>query len=144
MIMASIREKRHSVMRELVRGEDIRTQAEFAERLGELGYEVTQATVSRDITELELRKGHDGAYILPEDYRLRSLIAGTVHETRRAGNQVLLLSGPGCASSIAAALDAAQCEGMLGCIAGDDTVLVVCADEKAGKRFQTTIDAMLV
>lgn len=141
--MAGIRERRQGVMRELVRNEGIRTQAEFVERLGELGYEVTQATVSRDIADLELRKGNDGAYILPQDHRLRSLIASTVHETRRAGNQVLLLSGPGCASSIAAALDATQCDGMLGCIAGDDTVLVICADEKAGEEFQASIDAML-
>ncbi len=142
--MAGIREKRHGVMRKIVRDESIRTQAEFAARLAELGYEVTQATVSRDIAELDLRKDTEGAYILPEEYRLRSLISGTVHETRRASNQVLLLSGPGCASSVAAALDAAQPAGMLGSIAGDDTVLVICADEKAGEMFQMSIDAMLV
>ena len=142
--MAGIREKRHGVMRKIVRDESIRTQAEFAARLAELGYEVTQATVSRDIAELDLRKDTEGAYILPEEYRLRSLISGTVHETRRASNQVLLLSGPGCASSVAAALDAAQPAGMLGSIAGDDTVLVICADEKAGEMFQMSIDTMLV
>ena len=142
--MAGIREKRHGVMRKIVRDESIRTQAEFAARLAELGYEVTQATVSRDIAELDLRKDIEGAYILPEEYRLRSLISGTVHETRRASNQVLLLSGPGCASSVAAALDAAQPAGMLGSIAGDDTVLVICADEKAGEMFQMSIDTMLV
>lgn len=141
--MASIREKRQSVIRSLVRERDVRTQAELVERLLERDYKVTQATVSRDITEIGLRKGHDGAYILPEDLRLNTLVLSTVHETRRAGNQVLLMSDPGSASSVAAALDATGREGVLGCIAGDDTVLVICANAKSGKTFQESIDALL-
>lgn len=141
--MATIREKRQDAMRELVRHERIRTQAELVEELCERGYEVTQATVSRDITDLKLRKDRDGNYVLPEDLHLYTLVLSTVHETRRAGNQVLLMSDPGCASSVAAALDAAQREGVLGCIAGDDTVLVICADEDSGEKFQAQIDEFL-
>lgn len=141
--MAGVRTQRHDVLRALVREERIRTQADFVEQLRQRGYEVTQATVSRDIADLELRKGRDGTYILPEDLHLQNIVLSVVNETRRAANQVLLLSNPGCASSVAAALDAAQCDGVLGCIAGDDTVLVICADEQNGKKFQASIDVLL-
>ena len=141
--MAGVRSQRHDVLRSLVRAERIRTQAELVEHLCQHGYEVTQATVSRDIADLELRKGLDGTYVLPEDLHLHTIVLSVVNETRRAGNQVLLLSNPGCASSVAAALDAAQHDGVLGCVAGDDTVLVICSDEQNGEKFQASIDALL-
>ncbi len=142
--MAGIRQKRQDVIRMLVRSEHIRTQAELVSRLGENGCEVTQATVSRDITDLGLEKGKGGIYVLPEDHRLHALVTGAMRETRRAGNQVLLLCDPGTASSVAAALDAANCPGVLGCIAGDDTILAICADDSCGKDFQASMDALLI
>lgn len=81
--------------------------------------------------------------MLPEDYRLRSIAASAVRETRRAQNQVLLLCDPGTASSVAAALDASQTQGVLGSIAGDDTILVICADDAQGERFQNDVNQLL-
>ena len=141
--MASVTQRRRDAIRALVRAEHIRTQAELVSRLFEEGFEVTQATVSRDISEIGLGKGDGGVYVLAEELRLRSQVTGVVHETRRAANQVLLLCDPGTASGVAAALDAAQDENALGCIAGDDTVLVICSDEKCGEKFQASIDALL-
>ena len=141
--MSAVREDRHRVIRNLVRDNDIRTQSALAEALREHGFKVTQATVSRDITDLGLQKNSKGCYALSEDRRLQSLVKTVVRETRRAFNQVVVLSDPGTASSVAAAIDAADSPGVLGCIAGDDTVLVIAADEAEAIQFQRKIDEML-
>lgn len=141
--MTSVRQRRQDAIRAVVREHRVRTQGELVSQLKEHGFDVTQATISRDIAELRLEKDASGIYVLPEDYRLRSLVLSVVTETRRAANQVLVLCDPGTAGSVAAALDASQVPGVLGCIAGDDTILVICADEEQGERFQRAIDALL-
>ncbi len=141
--MAGVRKERQDAIRDLVRHNRIRTQSELVAQLRDRGFDVTQATISRDITDLGLEKDVRGVYMLPEDYRLRSIAASAVRETRRAQNQVLLLCDPGTASSVAAALDASQTQGVLGSIAGDDTILVICADEAQGERFQIDVNQLL-
>lgn len=141
--MAGVRKQRQDAIRDLVRSERIRTQSDFVACLAEHGFDVTQATISRDIADLRLEKDASGIYVLPEDYRLRMTVTRSVHETRRAQNQVLLLCDPGSASSVAAALDASQTSGVLGSIAGDDTILVICADDAQGERFQNDVNQLL-
>ena len=141
--MAGARKERQDAIRDLVRHNYIRTQSDLVAQLRDRGFDVTQATISRDITDLGLEKDVRGVYMLPEDYRLRSIAASAVRETRRAQNQVLLLCDPGTASSVAAALDASQTQGVLGSIAGDDTILVICADDAQGERFQIDVNQLL-
>lgn len=141
--MAGARKERQDAIRDLVRHNHIRTQSDLVAQLRDRGFDVTQATISRDITDLGLEKDVRGVYMLPEDYRLRSIAASAVRETRRAQNQVLLLCDPGTASSVAAALDASQTQGVLGSIAGDDTILVICADNAQGERFQIDVNQLL-
>ena len=141
--MAGARKERQDAIRDLVRHNHIRTQSDLVAQLRARGFDVTQATISRDITDLGLEKDVRGVYMLPEDYRLRSIAASAVRETRRAQNQVLLLCDPGTASSVAAALDASQTQGVLGSIAGDDTILVICADDAQGERFQIDVNQLL-
>lgn len=141
--MAGARKERQDAIRDLVRHNHIRTQSDLVAQLRDRGFDVTQATISRDITDLGLEKDVRGVYMLPEDYRLRSIAASAVRETRRAQNQVLLLCDPGTASSVAAALDASQTQGVLGSIAGDDTILVICADDAQGERFQIDVNHLL-
>lgn len=141
--MAGARKERQDTIRDLVRHNHIRTQSDLVAQLRDRGFDVTQATISRDITDLGLEKDVRGVYMLPEDYRLRSIAASAVRETRRAQNQVLLLCDPGTASSVAAALDASQTQGVLGSIAGDDTILVICADDAQGERFQIDVNQLL-
>lgn len=140
--MASVRKERQDVIRTLVRGESIRTQSTLVTYLRDHGFDVTQATISRDITDLGLEKDDQGVYVLPEDHRLRSITQSAVREARRAGNQVVLLCDPGTASSVAAALDAAHPQGVLGSIAGDDTILVICADETQGEEFENHVNRL--
>ena len=141
--MAGARKERQDAIRDLVRHNHIRTQSDLVAQLRDRGFDVTQATISRDITDLGLEKDVRGVYMLPEDYRLRSIAASAVRETRRAQNQVLLLCDPGTASSVAAALDGSQTQGVLGSIAGDDTILVICADDAQGERFQIDVNQLL-
>lgn len=142
--MAATRANRQQAIRSLVRNSQIRTQAELVDALRGQGFDVAQATVSRDIADLDLRKGRNGMYVLAEDERFRTLVSTAVLETRRAANQLIVITEPGSAPSVAAAIDAARPDGVLGSIAGDDTILVIGADEQAAKGFQEGIDALLL
>lgn len=140
--MAAVREERKATIRALVRSHEVHTQQELVALLKERGTEVTQATVSRDVAELGLEKSGQ-VYVLPEDLRLREVARAQVREVRRAGNQVIIITEAGAAQGMAAALDAAQEHGVLGTIAGDDTILVVTADDEAGQRFQRMVNRLV-
>lgn len=141
--MSIARTDRKSVIARIVKGAQIRTQGELMQLLKEQGFEVTQATVSRDMADLGLVKDKAGIYVLPQLLHLRTVVAAQVDETRRAGNQVIVLCGPGAAQGIAAAIDAAAPQGVLGSIAGDDTILVIAQDSDAAERFQAHVDGLI-
>lgn len=124
---------RQSKIIELINKYDIETQEELADRLMKDGYNVTQATVSRDIRELKLTKvavdGGRQKYIvllktepgMSEKYT-RVLRDGFV-SMDMAQNIMVVKTVPGMAMAVAAALDALQMNSIVGCIAGDDTVM---------------------
>ena len=116
---------RQEVIRRIVRRERIRTQRDLVDRLKAQGYVCTQATVSRDITEMGLRKLPEGVYVLAEDLHLHRMITELVTGVVRSEQLVLVKASPGTAPGVAAALDAAGLDEVLGSIAGDDTVLVI-------------------
>ena len=121
--------ERQEVIRKLVRRERIRTQRDLVERLKSFGYVCTQATVSRDITEMGLRKLPEGVYVLSEDLHLQRMISDLVTGVVQSEKLVLVHASAGTAAGVAAALDAAELEEVLGSIAGDDTILVICNNE---------------
>lgn len=121
--------ERQEVIRRLVRRERIRTQRDLVERLKSFGYVCTQATVSRDITEMGLRKLPEGVYVLSEDLHLQRMISDLVTGVVQSEKLVLVKASAGTAAGVAAALDAAELEEVLGSIAGDDTILVICNNE---------------
>ena len=141
--MTAARDKRLQAIRELVRAQRLCTQAELAAALAARGLKAAQATVSRDIASLGLRKAEDGSYVLPEDLALQARVAQAGVQTRHALNQAIVITTPGSANSVAAAIDAARPEGVLATIAGDDTILVVCADEEAAQAFAGYVDGLL-
>ncbi len=126
---------RQSKIIELINKNDIETQEELADLLTKAGYNVTQATISRDIRELKLTKvsGDDGRqkYIvlnntesgLSEKF-VRVLRDGFV-SMDMAQNIIIVKTVSGMAMAVAAALDALHIQGIMGCIAGDDTVMCV-------------------
>lgn len=92
--MSSTREDRQRQIRALVRSGGIRTQQGLVTALKEHGFDVTQATVSRDISDLDLQKDERGFYALAEDLRFKTILTATGRATKRAGNQVLLFTRP--------------------------------------------------
>jgi len=134
------RQERQDTIRRIVRGERVRTQRALVDRLKESGFECTQATVSRDITEMGLRKLPEGVYVLAEDLHLQRMVADLMVDVRRTGNLVLVKAQAGTAPGVAAALDAAELEGILGSVAGDDTILVITDDDGAGAALVDKLD----
>jgi len=124
--------ERHTKIVELISKYDIETQEELADKLNQAGFNVTQATVSRDIRELKLTKvstdGNKQKYVvlqsqegwMSEKY-IRVLQDGFLNMTK-ASNILVIKTVSGMAMAVAAAMDAMQFKEVLGCIAGDDTI----------------------
>ncbi|MCD7033214.1 transcriptional regulator ArgR [Metabacillus sp. GX 13764] len=128
--------QRHIKIREIITHNDIETQDELVDCLKNGGYNVTQATVSRDIKELHLVKVPmmDGRYkySLPADQRFnplaklkRSLIEAFV-KIDHAGHMIVMKTLPGNANAIGALIDNLDWDEILGTICGDDTILIIC------------------
>ena len=125
--------KRQTKMLELIKKHDIETQEELSDYLQKEGYQVTQATVSRDIRELKLTKMQSDngkqRYVVLENPRgtsavkyVRILRDGFV-SMDMAQNILVIKTVSGMAMAVAAALDAIQFHEIVGCIAGDDTIM---------------------
>ena len=141
------RRARQQQIRDLVSTDQIGSQQELATRLAERGFEVTQATVSRDIAELGLVKvarGDGHAYTSPadaarppsDDALLARVLGDLRIDVRRSGLILLLVSTPGTASIIAEAIDRSSLGDQAGTLAGDNTVLVLFADEAGLTRWR--------
>jgi transcriptional regulator of arginine metabolism len=130
--------QRHIKIRELIANYDIETQDELVEYLRNAGFNVTQATVSRDIKELHLVKVplSDGRYkySLPADQRfnplqkLKRVLMDAFVSIDSAGHFVVLKTLPGNAHAVGALIDNLDWEEILGTICGDDTCLIICRE----------------
>lgn len=130
----------------LIRSKNISTQEELAQALRERGVEATQVTLSRDIREMGLVKTPDGYRALPQRERaddLASVVSEFLRDVRVAQNQIVLRTAPGHASSVAVALDNAGWPEVVGTLAGDDTVLVVCPDASVAEAVRARLMQML-
>lgn len=134
------RTQRHDVIREVIRGNAIRTQRDLAEKLQEVGYECTQATISRDIADMGLLKSAEGFYVMPEDMRLIRMVAEMVEHVDVAGHLVVMHTVPGGAAGVAGAIDSAALEGALGTVAGDNTIFLAARTADDAMRIRTEID----
>lgn len=137
--MAKQRNSRQDAIRQIIRNKSIKTQRALVEELQKVGFSCTQATVSRDITEMGLRKLPEGIYVLSEDLHLQRMLSEFVVEVNRADNLVVVKCQPGTASGVAAAIDGAALTNTLGSIAGNDTVLIVTADVESAKSLESLI-----
>lgn len=134
------RQVRQDAIRRIVRSERVRTQRVLVDRLRELGFVCTQATVSRDITDMGLRKLPEGVYVLAEDLHLQRMVRDLVLNVKRTTNLVLVKTQSGTAPGVAAALDAAELDGILGSVSGDDTILVITETDAQGQLLMETLD----
>ncbi len=119
------REDRQAAIRDIVRRQQIRTQRGLADQLKQRGFECTQATVSRDIGEIGLLKSARGFYALPEDMVLERVIGDMAETFENAGNLLVIKTRSGGAPILAEAIDNTEVEGLVGSVAGDNTILVV-------------------
>jgi transcriptional regulator of arginine metabolism len=147
--------QRLNVIREVLTASHVASQDELRRKLRRRGIHVTQATLSRDIHELRLSKG-PGGYSLPngngtvqaaaEDDlppSLKEMISSFGLRVRQAMNQVVVSTVLGGAQPVAAALDREEWPEVVGTIAGDDTVLVICQDARRAGEVESRLTTML-
>lgn len=144
---------RHLKIVELIEKYDIETQEELAARLKEAGFPVTQATVSRDIRELKLSKvpaagGHQKYAVLSRDDShmgdkyIRVLRDG-FSSMDNAQNILVIKTVSGMAMAVAAAVDAMKFPEVVGCIAGDDTIMLAVRTVEDTRQLMTKIHRMI-
>ena len=145
------RQERHQLIRNLVETRNIETQEDLANALQESGIRVTQATVSRDIKELMLVKVSDMRggyrYSIPKERghmmssdQLERLIRNSVISMRSGGNLVVLHTLPGTAQGVAFAIDSMKWFGVMGTVAGDDTIFVAVERPEVAGEFTSYLN----
>lgn len=148
--------QRHNAIRELVAHSLVSNQDELRRKLRRRGFEVTQATLSRDIHELRISKG-PGGYSLPSmngngrtavmeadrPPSVAEMMQSFGLRVRQAMNQVVLGTSMGGAQPVAAAIDREAWPEVVGTIAGDDTVLVICPDQRRAGEVEARLRVFL-
>src|SRR5208337_2868391 len=142
--------QRHNAIRELLASTPVTNQDELRRKLRRRGFEVTQATLSRDIHELRLSKG-PGGYSLPNGNgasaalvddgppSVAEMIESFGLRASQAMNQVVVRTVMGGAQPVAAALDHEGWPEVVGTVAGDDTVLVICPDPRRAAEVEARL-----
>jgi len=143
---------RHAKILEIIENSLIETQEELAEKLKGLGMDVTQATVSRDIKELRLIKvmSEDGRYRYAQishadnaiSNKLLTIFIEAFVSSDYANNIVIVKTLPGMAQAAASAVDSLKWSEIVGTIAGDDTIMIVCRAEKIAEELVNKFSRM--
>ena len=139
--------ERQARILELIARYDVKTQEEITAMLRDEGFKVTQATVSRDLRDLKLTKNMSdtGQYrygthtVFTHDTlknaHLNAAMIGSILGVRYSMNNVVIKTLPGLAQAVASGIDAMSLESVLGCVAGDDTIIVVTTDEESSAQI---------
>jgi transcriptional regulator of arginine metabolism len=144
-----MKQQRHTAIRDVLIQAAVPSQDELRRRLARRGFHVTQATLSRDIHELRLSKGPHGYALptapLPEEDEdalpgIREVLSSFGIEVRQAMNQLVIITTTSAAQPVAAGIDYEDWPEVVGTIAGDDTVLVICPDEHQARRLKVRIE----
>ncbi len=150
----SLKQRRQQAIGRLIGQHPIASQPQLLDLLGAEGITATQATVSRDLEELGVIKvrvaGGQSVYALPELEterfvpfdQLRRVLGEWVGEVAVSANIVVMRTPPGCAHVVASALDRGGVEGLLGTVAGDDTLLCVAAESTSGAALAGRLRAL--
>ncbi|WP_290850535.1 arginine repressor [Gordonia sp. (in: high G+C Gram-positive bacteria)] len=157
--LAATRAGRHARIVEILAAEQVRSQSDLQQKLAEAGIAATQATISRDLDELGAVKlraadGGVGRYVVPEDGspvrgvsggtdRLARLVSELLVSTDSSGDTAVLRTPPGAAGYLASALDRARLPGVVGTIAGDDTIFVLARRPLTGADLAARIESLV-
>ena len=142
-----MKQQRHNIIRSLLQQAAVANQDVLRRRLAERGFHVTQATLSRDIHEMRLSKGPLG-YTLPKNGNdeeeslpgIREVLRSFGLEVRPAANLLVVITTTGGAQPVAAGIDYEDWPEVVGTIAGDDTVLVICPDSRQAQALQARVE----
>ena len=149
-----MKKNRQEKMLELISRYEIDTQDELIERLRDHGYDVTQATVSRDIRELKIAKLTTGKgtyrYVLPKQQpetgsgmKFSTTLIDSIISVDHAVNIVVLKTYAGLAQAVAVGIDGMNMHQVLGCVAGDDTIMIVSRDEECATVIADHIRSLI-
>ncbi len=138
-----MKSSRQEKILEIISNRCIETQEELIEALKSEGFAATQATASRDIRQLKLLKVMvDGVYKyvapkkeLNEVSEYNSALVSSIKEIKHALNNVVVKTVPGLAQAVAAGIDTLREDDILGCVAGDDTIIIVTSSEESSDRI---------
>jgi transcriptional regulator of arginine metabolism len=144
MRMSDLKDQRQRAIAELIRSSPLSSQEELAGRLADLGYAVTQATVSRDLEQLgavKVRRSGQISYALPGELpgsssaQLAAVFRDWVRSIEPAGNLVVIKTPPGSAHLVGVVLDQSDMPEIVGTISGDDTIFVACRAAADAERL---------
>ena len=143
--------ERHNTIRQLVEAESITSQDELRRKLARRGFDVTQATLSRDIHELHLYKGPSGyaangnGHVEEEEEQpaVAEVLSSFGVAVRQAQNQLVLRTTSGGAQPVALAIDHEEWHDVVGTLAGDDTVLIICPDPRRASSMREKLERMI-
>ena len=148
-----MKKNRHEKIIEIVERYDVETQDELIEHLRRTGYDVTQATVSRDIRELKLTKvmGDNGSYRyqLPKNnealsnFKFNHALAESITSVDYALHTVVVKTFPGMAQAVAVGIDSLKLPVILGCVAGDDTIVIIARNPDAAADLNGRIKEII-
>lgn len=148
------RTRRQHILRKLLAESPVSTQQELVQGLQSHGFSVTQATVSRDLAALGAVRGPNG-YSMPEhfaamnanqppqDTRLVPVLREHALVITAAASLVVIRTAPGHANFVASEIDASRPEGMVGCLAGDDTIFIATQSDKAAAGIARIFNAII-
>jgi transcriptional regulator of arginine metabolism len=137
---------RRRAIRRILTSQTVSSQLALVSKLAEEGFDVTQATVSRDLKELGAGKvrAPDGGFMYAlragEEGSLDRILVEFAGQILWSGNLVVLRTPPGAAHVVAGAIDRSSVEGVLGTVAGDDTVLVVVDGTTGGRKIAEELE----
>jgi len=145
--------KRHNKILEIIEHYNIETQEELIAKLKLAGFDVTQATVSRDIRELKLLKQMSDMgtykYVVPksnsnENHHVYSrALASSIKSVDSSFNDIVIKTYPGMAQAVAAGVDSLHEADILGCVAGDDCIIIVTRDPESAVAISARITKLI-
>ena len=144
-----MKQQRHATIRDILVKTQVVSQDDLRRKLAARGVHVTQATLSRDARELRLVKGPTGYASATDEAEgdmpdIAEVLRNFGLETRLALNLLVLITTTGSAQPVAAGIDYEDWPEVVGTIAGDDTVLVICADKQRAEALKSRLDQYLM
>jgi transcriptional regulator of arginine metabolism len=148
-----MKNERQARILEIIAKFEVQTQEEITELLQTEGFKVTQATVSRDLKDLKLTKtmSPSGLYRYTASrshdhmgkVKLNNAMLESIIDVKYSLNNVVIKTFPGLAQAVASSVDTLDLDSILGCVAGDDTIIVVTQDEESSAEISDKIKELM-